>query len=65
MGYTFEIHDEIYKEDKACVRYTAVQRDFRLDVSEWYYIKNNLIEEIIAHYYIGAIREDRDLSGHD
>lgn len=59
LGYNFEIHDEIYEEDKACVRYTAIQGDFKLDVSEWYYIKNNLIEEIIAHYHIGEIRADK------
>lgn len=62
LGYTFEILDEIYEKDKACVRYTAVQGDFRLDVSEWYYIRNNLIEEIIAHYHIGEIKEDRRLT---
>lgn len=62
LGYQFELHDEIYEENKACVRYTGVQGDFRLDVSEWYYIKDNLIEEIIAHYHIGEIKEDRKLT---
>jgi hypothetical protein len=62
LGYRFEIHDEIYDDDKACVRYTAVQGDFNLDVSEWYYIKDKLIGKIIAHYHIGEIREDRKLS---
>ena len=62
LGYKFKIHDEIYGDNKACVRYTAVQGDFKLDVSEWYYIKNNLIEEIIAYYHIGEIREERKLS---
>jgi len=62
LGYQFETHDEIYGDDKACVRYTAVQGDFKLVVSEWYYIKNNLIEEIIAYYHIGEIREERKLS---
>ncbi|KAA3614994.1 MAG: nuclear transport factor 2 family protein [Calditrichaeota bacterium] len=61
LGYSFEIHDEIYSEKKACVRYTAKQGDFALNVSEWYYINNDLIEEIIAHYHIGEIREDRKL----
>jgi len=62
LGYNFEIHDEIYETEKACVRYTATQGDFKLDVSEWYYIKDKLIENIIAHYHIGEIREDRKLS---
>lgn len=62
LGYRFEIRDEIYEENKACVRYTATQGDFKLDVSEWYYIKDNLIEEIIAYYHIGEIRDDRKLT---
>ena len=62
LGYRFEIFDEIYDKYKACVRYTAVQDDFHLDVSEWYYAKNDLIEEIVAYYHIGEIRDDRQLS---
>ena len=62
LGYNFEIHDAIYAEDKACVRYTATQGDFSLDVSEWYYAKDDLIEKIIAYYHIGEIREERKLS---
>ena len=62
LGYRFEIQDEIYDKDKACVRYTAVQGDFELDVSEWYYEKNDLIESIVAYYHIGEIREERKLS---
>ncbi|MEW7292805.1 nuclear transport factor 2 family protein [Aquimarina sp. 2304DJ70-9] len=62
LGYHFDIHDEIYNNDSACVRYTATQGDFVLDVSEWYIFKNNLIEEIIAYYHIGEIREDRKLT---
>lgn len=61
LGYQFEIHDSLYEENKACVRYTGTQGDFSLDVSEWYYIKDNLIAEIIAYYHIGEIREDREL----
>lgn len=61
LGYEFEIHDGIYENDKACVRYTGKQGDFSLDVSEWYYCKDNLIEKIIAHYHIGEIQEDREL----
>ncbi|HSR68262.1 MAG TPA: nuclear transport factor 2 family protein [Acidobacteriota bacterium] len=62
-GYRFEIHDEIYDQGKACVRYTAVQGDFKLDVSEWYYPKGDAIGEIIAYYHIGEIRQERRLEG--
>ena len=61
LGYRFEIHDGIYDKDKACVRYTAIQGEFKLDVSEWYYVKDNLIEEIVSYYHIGEIRDDREL----
>lgn len=63
LGYTFEIHDTLYVDTRACVRYTARQgKDFKLDVSEWYYIDGNQIKEIIAHYHIGEIREERQLN---
>lgn len=62
LGYHFMIHDGMYDFQKACVRYTAVQRDFKLDVSEWYIVKDDLITEIIAYYHIGDIREDRKLN---
>ena len=62
LGYRFNIHDEIYDKDKACVRYKAIQGDFELDVSEWYYVKNDLIEKIMAYYHIGEIRDDRKLT---
>ncbi len=63
LGYVFKLHDAFYEEDKACVRYTAKQsNDFSLDVSEWYYVKDNLIEKIIAYYHIGEIKEERKLS---
>ncbi|MDX1476797.1 MAG: nuclear transport factor 2 family protein [Saprospiraceae bacterium] len=65
LGYHFEIHDSIFEEDRACVRYTAVQGDFRLDVSEWHYLRDGLIGEIIAYYHIGEIREERELERPD
>ena len=62
LGYTFYLHDWIYDNDRACVRYTTKQgKDFSLDVSEWYYMKDNLIQEIISYYHIGEIREERQL----
>ncbi len=61
LGYNFEIIDAIYEKEKACVRYIANQNDFKLEVSEWYYFKNGLINKIHAYYHIGEIREDRKL----
>ena len=62
LGQTFDLHDGMYDQNHACVRYTAKQgTKFRLDVSEWYYIKNNTIEEIVSYYHIGEIRDDRKL----
>ncbi|MDN5215159.1 nuclear transport factor 2 family protein [Fulvivirgaceae bacterium BMA12] len=66
LGYTFEIHDEIYENDSACVRYTARQgEDFKLDVSEWYYAEDNLIRNIMAYYHIGEIREERKIKNYE
>ena len=63
LNQSFEIHHQIYEQDCGCVRYTANQGDFTLEVSEWYFLKDGLIAEIIAYYHIGdEIREDRKLS---
>lgn len=64
LGYTFQIHDALYGNDHACVRYTGFQKNFSLDVSEWYYFKDGLIDEIIAYYHIGEIREDRTIENY-
>ncbi len=65
LGYTFTIHDALYAADKACIRYTAKQGEFSLDVSEWHYLENGLIREIVAYYHIGDIREDHELDAVD
>ena len=66
LGYEFEIHDVIYESNKACVRYTAKQgQEFSLDVSEWYYAKDNLIEQIIAYYHVGEIRDERKIQNYN
>ncbi len=66
IGYEFELLDEMYEKDRACVRYTARQgEDFALDVSEWYYPKDGMIERIVSYYHIGEIRADRELRGGD
>ncbi len=63
LGYVFDLHDGLYDDDRACVRYTGRQGDdFSLDVSEWYYLNDGLIQEIVAYYHIGEIREDRVLN---
>lgn len=62
LGYSFTIHDLICEGEKACIRYTAQQGDFSLDVSEWHYLEGGLIGEIIAYYHIGEIRADRQLA---
>lgn len=62
LGYQFKIQEQLFDANKACVRYKAIQGGFSLDVSEWYYIEGHLIKEIIAHYHIGEIRDNRKLS---
>ncbi|MDH3648234.1 MAG: nuclear transport factor 2 family protein [Saprospiraceae bacterium] len=52
LGHHLQIHDALYDEDRACVRYTATQGDFSLEVSEWHFIKAGQIEEIVAYYNI-------------
>ena len=66
LGHRFDIHDALYQDNRACVRYTGIKEDFKLDVSEWYIIKDGLIDEIIAYYNIeGEISEARKLDGLD
>lgn len=63
LGHNFQIHDGIYEENKACIRYTAVKENFSLDVSEWHYVNNGKIEKVVAYYNIeGEISESRRLS---
>lgn len=65
LGHRFELHDELYEQDRACVRYTTRNGDFKLDVSEWYFLSDDktLIKEIVAYYNIeGEISEERKLS---
>lgn len=66
LGYVFEIHDEMYEKDKACVRYTAKQgEDFTLDVSERHYEEEGLIGAIVAYYHIGEVREERKIDNYE
>lgn len=62
LGHRFTLHDAFYGADKACVRYSAIKEEFRLEVSEWHYIQNGMIHKIIAYYNIeGEISEERKL----
>lgn len=62
LGHTFELLDEVYGENKACIRYRAMKGEHELEVSEWQYFNGGLIQEIVAHYHIGEIREERKLN---
>jgi len=63
LGNHIKIHDEIYGQDRACVRYTVSKGDFAMEVSEWFYLRDGLIQEIIAYYNIeGEISGERKLS---
>jgi len=63
LGHRFVIHNEIYEKDIACVRYTAIKGNFKLDVSEWHFLSKGQINEIVAYYNIeGEISDERKLS---
>ncbi|MHA2055781.1 MAG: nuclear transport factor 2 family protein, partial [Candidatus Hodarchaeales archaeon] len=38
LGNHFELHDEIYDQNSACVRYTMRSGDFSMEVSEWFFM---------------------------
>lgn len=62
LGHRFEIHEGLYADDKACLRYTTRRGDdFALTVSEWYHFRGKQIAEIYAYYHIGEIREAEEL----
>lgn len=64
LGNQIVMRDEMYDERKACVRYTITNKDFTMEVSEWFFMGKNLIQEIVAYYNIeGEIVESRKLSG--
>ena len=62
LGHEFRIHDSLYTDEKASIRYTAIKDDFKLEVSEWHYCQGGLINKIVAYYNIeGEISESRKL----
>ena len=52
LGHRFEIHDLLFDQDRACIRYTATQENFSLEVSEWHFVSDGIIEKIVAYYNI-------------
>lgn len=66
LGNRFDLHDGIYEEDRACVRYTMRSDGFSMEVSEWFFIAKNRIAEIVSYYNIeGEISDERKLSNLD
>lgn len=54
LGKHFDIHDEIYEQNRACVRYTLKSEDTALmEVSEWFYMGKDKIQEIVSYYNVG------------
>ena len=65
LGHQFQLHNILTSEDLVCVRYTAHQEQFTLEVSEWHFIGNGLINRVIAYYNIeGAKNPDRNIEGY-
>ena len=50
LGNTFEFHDRIYGDNKACVRYTMRSRTGSLEVTEWFYFSEGAIDRIVSYY---------------
>lgn len=66
LGNEINIHDELYEEKRGCVRYTIINKDFEMVVSEWLYTENGFITEIYAYYNIeGEISDSRKLKNLD
>jgi len=57
LGNTFEIHEMLFDEHIACIRYTMRSPTGKLEVSEWIYEEKGLIGKIIAYYNLEEERE--------
>ena len=58
----FVIHDGLYGDQQACVRYTVRKGDFSMEVSEWFFANGSQLERIISYYNIeGEISDERTL----
>ncbi|MBT8189240.1 MAG: nuclear transport factor 2 family protein [Bacteroidia bacterium] len=58
LGHQFIIEDMIIEKEKACIRYLAIQENFKLEVTEWHYVKDDKIDKIVAYYNIDEKRID-------
>ena len=56
-GNTFDIHDTLFGDHHACIRYTMISPTGTLEVSEWIYEEDGLIVEIIAYYNLEEERQ--------
>lgn len=57
LGNTFEIHDQIFSDKNACVRYTMRSKTGSLEVTEWFYEKDGLIDRIVSYYNLAEERQ--------
>lgn len=63
LGHRFEFRDTLFEGNRACIRYTTSKASFTMEVSEWHYAKDGLIEEIMSYYNIeGVIPANRKLA---
>jgi hypothetical protein len=58
LGFEFQILDQLYDANKACVRYTARSGDHALEASEWFFGDGEKISSIISYYNIGDVSYD-------
>ena len=65
LGNTFVIIDQVIDKDKACVRYSLNNADFSMDVAEWFYIKDNLIDAIVSYYNVGKVDYNTSMNSPD
>lgn len=53
LGFTFQIHDAMFDDERACVRYTATRDGNDLEAAEWFYGSPDGITKIISYYNVG------------
>ena len=44
------LHEQLFSEECACVRYTMKSPSSEMEVSEWFYPQDGLIKKIVAYY---------------
>lgn len=55
LGGKFKRHDEIYSGDRACVRYTMHSGSNEMEVSEWFFMGDQKIRQIVSYYNVGKV----------